>query len=58
MLSIPGFLVNVRSHTCKRENRLNEKRPCLVTNDIPHTIYCGGDLVVTCRKKKTEKKID
>ena len=26
MVSIPGFSVNVRSHTCKRENRLNEKK--------------------------------
>ena len=56
MLSIPGFSVNVRSHTCKRENRLNEKK-ALFTN-IPHTIYSGGNLLVACRKKKTERKTD
>ena len=29
--------------------------PCLVTNNIPHTIYSGGNIVVTCRKTKLEK---
>ena len=24
-----------------------KRRPCLVTNNIPHTIYSGGNLVVT-----------
>ena len=52
MLSIPGFSVNVRLQTCKGENRLNEKKALfIVTNNIPHTIYSGGNLVVTRRKK-------
>ena len=25
---------------------------CLVTNNIPHNIYSGGNLMVACRKKK------
>ena len=43
-----------------KENQAGQRkrRPGLVTNNIPHTIYSGGNLLVNCIDGRCEKKTD
>ena len=43
----------------QKENQAGQRkrRPGLVTNNIPHTIYSGGNLLVNCIDGRCEKKL-